>query len=345
MYIPIDKKKDPIMKDYNSSTQIKKIAVTELEYKKARKIFDLAKDYQIIPAPAEEDKLVTLLQREKVDHIIIGVDKYLNSLYNVLPKNGVIARFGVGYDGVDIQKAIEKGILCTNTPGALDDSVAEHTMNLLLAASRSTINIGGKMRSGIWEPSVGCELKGKKLAVIGLGPIGRRVAQIASYGFKMIIYACEINDIDDQLMRNEFGIEKVEKSFESVVSDAEYITLHIPVNNQTKYFINADRLKSIPQHSWLINTSRGSIVDENALFTALSANKLKGAALDVFEYEPYQPVKPGMDLRTLDNVIMTPHVSSSTREACEKMAKQCLQNIRFADNGEFDKMNLLNIIS
>lgn len=332
------------MKDFNSAIQINKIAVTELEYKKAKNIFDLVKDFQIIPAPAEEDLLATLIQREKIDHVIIGVEKYCNSLYNVLPKNSVIARFGVGHDGVDKQKASEKGILCTNTPGALDDSVAEHTMNLLLAASRNTINLGRKMQSGIWEPSVGCELKGKKLTLIGLGPIGRRVAQIASYGFKMIISACEIQDVDGEIMRKEFGIVQVGKSFEIAVANADYVSLHIPVNNQTKHFINTDRLKNIPQNAWLINTSRGAIVDEKALFTALSANKLKGAALDVFESEPYRPADTGMDLRTLNNVIMTPHVGSSTQEACEIMAKQCLQNIWFAEKEEFDKMNLLNNI-
>lgn len=333
------------MQDINSSIQIKKIAVTELEYNKARNVFDLVKDYQIIPAPAEEDKLAALIQREKVYHVIIGVDTYLGSLYNVLPQNGVIARFGVGHDGVDKQKANEKGILCTNTPGALDDSVAEHTMNLLLAASRNTLNLWIKMQMGIWEPFIGSELKGKKLAVIGLGPIGRRVAQISSFGFKMIVHACEITNIDEQFMNKEFGIEKVNKSFESIVSDADYISLHIPVNNQTRHFINANRLKKIPQRAWLINTSRGAIIDEKALFTALSTNKLRGAALDVFENEPYQPIEPGMDLRKLKNVIMTPHVGSSTQEACERMAKQCLRNIRFADNAEFDKMNLLNSIS
>jgi lactate dehydrogenase-like 2-hydroxyacid dehydrogenase len=328
----------------NNYFQMKKIAVTEQEYNKARNVFDLVKDFRIIPAPAEEARLATLIQREKIDYVIIGVDKYLNSLYDVLPKNGVIARFGVGHDGVDKQKATQKGILCTNTPGTLDDSVAEHTMNLLLAASRSTINLGSKMKSGIWEPSVGCELKGKKLSVIGLGPIGRRVAQKASFGFQMIVNGCEIKDIDEQLMFKEFGIEKVGKSFESMVTDADYISLHLPVNDQTKHFINTNRLKKTPENAWLINTSRGAIVDEKALFSALSSNKIKGAALDVFEFEPYKPVEPGMDLRTLDNVIMTPHVGSSTKEACERMARQCLDNILFAENGEFDKMNLLNSI-
>ncbi len=141
---------------------MKKIAVTEMEYRKARNIFDSVTDFTIIPAPAEEDKLAALIIREKVNYVIIGIDKYTGALYDSLNGNDVIARFGVGHDGVDKQKATERGILCTNTPGALDDSVAEHTMNLILAASRGTINLGRKTQSGIWEPFVGSELKGKK---------------------------------------------------------------------------------------------------------------------------------------------------------------------------------------
>ena len=200
---------------------MKKIAVTEMEYNKARSVFDRVTDFLIIPSPAEEDKLATLISREKVNYVIIGIDKYTGSLYDSLHKNDVIARFGVGHDGVDKQKATTKGILCTNTPGALDDSVAEHTMNLILAASRSTINLGNKMQSGIWEPSVGSELKGKKLAVIGLGPIGRRVSQIASFGFKMIVSACVVHNRDEQLMRKEYGIGKVDTNFEHLVADAD----------------------------------------------------------------------------------------------------------------------------
>lgn len=321
---------------------MKRIAVTEAEYNKARDVFDKVKDFIIIPAPAEEDKLATLINREKVNYVIIGIEKYTGAIYNSLHKNDVIARFGVGHDGVDKQKATERGILCTNTPGALDDSVAEHTMNLILAASRGTINLGRKTQSGIWEPFVGSELKGKKLTVVGLGPIGRRVSQIASFGFKMIVSACVNRNIDEQLMRKEYGLESVGDNFEKMVSEADYVSLHIPSNIHTKDFINSERLKSISNHAWLINTSRGAVIDENALFKSLSASEIKGAALDVFVFEPYKPVDPGMDLRTLNNVIMTPHVGSSTKEACERMARQCLDNILYADKGEFDKMNLLN---
>jgi phosphoglycerate dehydrogenase-like enzyme len=128
-----------------------------------------------------------------------------------------------------------------------------------------------------------------------------------------------------------------------MVSEADYVSLHIPSNSQTKEFINSGRLKSIPDHAWLINTSRGAVIDERALYKSLLASEIKGAALDVFVSEPYKPVDPEMDLRTLNNIIMTPHVGSSTQEACERMARQCLDNILFAEKGEFDKMNLLNI--
>ncbi len=321
---------------------MKKIAVTEMEYNKARNIFDSVSDFLIIPAPAEEDKLATLIKRENVNYVIIGIDKYTKALYDSLKVNDVIARFGVGHDGVDKQKATERGILCTNTPGALDDSVAEHTMNLILAASRGTINIGRKTLSGIWEPFVGSELKGKKLTVVGLGPIGRRVSQIASFGFKMIVSACVNRNIFEHTMLKEYGIEKAGNNFENMVAGADFVSLHIPSNIQTKDFINSKRLNSIPDHAWLINTSRGAVIDERALYKALSASEIKGAALDVFVSEPYKPADPEMDLRTLNNIIMTPHVGSSTQEACERMARQCLDNIMHAEKGEFDKMNLLN---
>lgn len=321
---------------------MKKIAVTEMEYRKVRNFFESISDFHIIPAPAEEDKLAALIIREKVNHVIIGIDKYTGALYDSLSANDVIARFGVGHDGVDKQKATERGILCTNTPGALDDSVAEHTMNLILAASRGTIDLGKKTQSGIWEPFVGSELKGKRLTVIGLGPIGRRVAQIAAFGFKMTVSACVNRNIIEQDLLKEYGIEKAGNNFENMVNGADFVSLHIPSNIQTKDFINSERLKSIPDHAWLINTSRGAVIDERALYKALTSSEIKGAALDVFVHEPYKPVDPEMDLRTLNNIIMTPHVGSSTQEACERMARQCLDNILYAEKREFDKMNLLN---
>ena len=263
-------------------------------------------------------------------------------LYQALTSGAVIARFGVGHDGVDKLQATAQGLLCTNTPGALDDSVAEHTINLLFAAVRQTVAQAGRLRAGEWAPQMGTELKGKTLAVIGCGPIGRRVAQIAARGLGMKVVGCKLTDLGVERLLREFGFATVVKDFAQAVKGADFVSLHIPSLPQTRHFISHQRLGLLSPGCWLVNTGRGALVDEAALFDALSDGKLAGAALDVFEREPYVPVTPDKDLRTLPNVIMTPHISSSTREACDRMAYRALRNIQLAEAGKYDEMDLLN---
>lgn len=282
------------------------------------------------------------LKENDAKYAVIGVDKYVGPLYEAIPKGGVIARFGIGYDGVDQIKATERGICCTNTPGVLDVSVAEYAIALILTASRKIIEMGTETRKGGWTPTIGCELKGKTLAIIGCGSIGKNVAQIAAFGLKMKVIGCEISNIDENEMKNEYGFEKITKDFDEAVSEANYISLHIPLNDFTKHFINEETIQKIPKKCWLINTARGPIVDEVALFKALHSKRIAGAVLDVYENEPYKPVHKDCDLRKLDNIFMLPHTGSYTEEACNRMAKQCLQNIKFADMKEYEKMDLLN---
>jgi phosphoglycerate dehydrogenase-like enzyme len=263
-------------------------------------------------------------------------------LYQTLSKGGVIARFGVGHDGVDKAQATANGLFCTNTPGALDDSVAEHTINLLFAAARHTVAQASGLRAGSWSPQMGAELKGKTLAVIGCGAIGRRVAQIVAHGLGMKVVGCEVADLDVKRMQREFGFAAVAKDFADAVGGADYVSLHIPSVPATRHFLNCGRLGLLLAGCWIVNTARGALVDEVALFDALAGGKLAGAALDVFEREPYEPAAPGKDLRTLANVIMTPHISSSTREACSRMASRALLNIQLAEAGRYDEMDLLN---
>ena len=125
------------------------------------------------------------------------------------------------------------------------------------------------------------------------------------------------------------------------VGEADFVTLHIPLVGSTKCFINSERLNMIPHGAWLINTSRGAIVDEKALFLALRSGTIAGAALDVFINEPYQPVDKKHDLKLLNNVILTPHIGSTTSEASRRMAKRCLSNIEFAERGEYGKMDIV----
>jgi lactate dehydrogenase-like 2-hydroxyacid dehydrogenase len=277
-----------------------------------------------------------------IRHVIVGVDRYVGPLYDAMETGGVIARFGVGHDGVDKDLATRKGLLCTNTPAVLDDSVAELTIALVLAAARHVPAGVAATRRREWSPKVGRELRGKRLAIIGCGSIGRRVARIASSGFGMDVTGCDVISVDMKRMRDEFGFTDVVTDFAAAVADADYVSLHIPGTPETRHLVNRERLETMPGRAWLINTARGTVVDETALFDAISEGRLAGAALDVFEREPYDPVQPDKDLRTLENVVMTPHIGSSTQEACHRMALRALRNIGLAEERRFDEMDLLN---
>ena len=315
-----------------------KVAVTEIEYDKAEHAFSSAEGFECLPAPAVEDELAEALRSAGLKYVIVGVQEYAGELYKALPKGGVIARFGVGHDSVDKALATEAGILCTNTPNVLNDSVAEHTLALMMAGARWIPALAKDARVGVWTPRVGVELRKKTLAIIGCGPIGCHVGRMAAFGFGMRVVGCEVRDVD----LGYLGFESVYKDFADAVAEADFVSMHLPSTPQTHHYLNEERFGQLPDGAWLINTARGAIVDEGALYDALSTGKLAGAALDVFEKEPYTPVALDKDLRTLKNVIMTPHVASSTQEACDRMANRAMANVRLGEEGSYAEMDLLN---
>jgi lactate dehydrogenase-like 2-hydroxyacid dehydrogenase len=189
---------------------------------------------------------------------------------------------------------------------------------------------------------VGTELAGKLLAVIGCGAIGCRVAAIASRGFGMRAIGCEVRAVDAGRMKAEHGFEAVTPSFEAAADGADFVSLHMPSVPSTRGYVDATRLARLRREAWLINTARGAIVDEAALFDGLKTGTIRGAALDVFCREPYEPVQPDKDLRSLPNVIMTPHVGSTTTEACRQMAARALRNVMLGERREYGAMDLLN---
>jgi len=321
-----------------------KVAVTEPEYAKARDLFEQAIDrgLECIGVPHADAACAQAVREHKAHHVVLGPESYLEHLYEALPHGRVLARFGVGYDGLDLELATRHGLLCTNTPGVLDLSVAEHTMGLISAAARQTPLLNETTRRGDWQPTMGLELSGKCLAVIGCGPIACRVARIASFGYGMRVTGCEVREIDSDAMKRDYGFERVVCDFAEAVSHADFVSLHIPSTAVTCGFMNRERLAQCRANAWLINTARGAVVDEEALFDALRDGIIGGAALDVFEREPYAPGDAAKDLRELDNVIMTPHSGSDTTEACARMAERALDNIRLAIEGRFEEMNLLN---
>jgi lactate dehydrogenase-like 2-hydroxyacid dehydrogenase len=314
------------------------VLVTETEFKRAPDVFSSA-PVQCISVAGDEATLSREIRQRGARSVIVGSVKYTGAIYDALSPGGVIARFGVGHDGIDKDKATAARVLCTNTPGVLDQSVAELAMLLILASARRVASLDAEMRAGTWNlgPS-GIELRGKTLAIIGSGRIGQATARIASHGFGMRTIAFRRTPrAGDAAAFDTMAID-----FASAVGDADFVSLHINAEPANHQFLNRARLSLMPARAWLINTARGSVVDENALYDALIEKRLAGAALDVFDREPYVPTDPARDLRTLANVVLAPHVGSHTREANRGMAERALQNVMRADAGDFQGMDLLN---
>jgi len=315
------------------------VLVTEHEYRKAEATFSAATAVRCLPAPPDEAELARAIRDAGAAAVIVGARVYSGPLYDALPSGGVIARFGVGHDGIDKARATTAGLLCTNTPGVLNRSVAEHTMLLIAAAARAIVPMSAGMARQTWQPVTGTELEGKTLAIVGCGGIGREVARIAHVGYGMRVVGCSRPEAPPPAPPH---FTTMTNDFATAARDADYVSLHMSATHDNVRWLDAARLASLREHSWLINTARGSLVDEAALFTALVQGGLAGAALDVFVREPYEPADGSGDLRSLPNVILTPHVGSNTVEANGRMAERALRNIALAGRHAFAQMDLLN---
>ncbi len=225
----------------------------------------------------------------------------------------VIGRAGTGVDNIDIEAATEHGIAVVNTPDSATISTAEHTIGLLLALTRHITRAGEALKDGRWERRkfLGSEIRGKTLGIIGLGRIGGEVAKRAR-AFEMVVIA---NDPYIPRSRGEnLRVELV--SLEELLRTSDFISLHVPLTSETRGMIGARELSMVKPSAYLINSARGSVVDEEALVQALREGRLAGAALDVFSQEP-----PGMSpLLASDKVVATPHLGASTIEAQASVA-------------------------
>ena len=316
------------------------VLVTEPEFVRAEAFFTSYEPLECVPAPPADRELAAAVRARGARHAVVGPLQYPEAIYGALPRGAVLARFGVGYDGIDLARATAAGLLCTNTPDVLHQSVAELTMLLIAAAARRLLPMAGGMREGQWLPATGGELAGRTLTIVGTGKIGRTVAQIASRGFQMRVIGCRRPGASQADQGAAFDM--VTSDFGAAVAEADYVSLHIPGSPENRHFVDARRLSHMPDRTWLINTARGAVVDERALFEALAGGRIAGAALDVFEHEPYEPVDRARDVRTLANVILLPHVGSNTTAANRRMAERALGNIVKAEAGDFGGMDLLN---
>jgi phosphoglycerate dehydrogenase-like enzyme len=317
-----------------------KVLVTEPEYRKVEGSFIAVDGLECIGAPEVEQELAAAIRDSRSRYVIVGNRKYSGPLYDAMPAGGVIARLGVGHDGIDKEQATAAGLLCTNTPGVLDQSVAEHTMLLIAAAARRFVPALASMSSGAWNTEAGRDMHGKTLAIVGCGGIGRAVARVAALGYGMRVIGCTRANAPAPAAIEYF--HSVTNDFSTAVRDADFVSLHMPASRENIGFLNRERLAFLNNRTWLINTARGAVVDEAALFEFLASGRLAGAALDVFVREPYVPAEGSGDLRSLPNVVLTPHVGSNTVESNRRMAERALQNITFAEAREFARMDLLN---
>ncbi len=240
------------------------------------------------------------------------------------PHLRVIARAGTGVDNIDIHAATRRGIAVMNAPGANTVSAAEHALGLLLALVRHIPWAADAMRRGEWDRKrfEGTELRGKTIGVVGLGRIGGHVAQIAkAFGMHVVAH--------DPYLAAERAAELQVKllPLDQLLRQADVVTLHVAHTEQTHHLINAERLRLMKPTAVLINTARGELVDERALADAVQADRIAGAAVDVFAVEPLPADSP---LRKLDRVILTPHLAASTAEAQERVSLEICTAVREA---------------
>lgn len=256
---------------------------------------------------------------------IIGTKRYPDAFYGNLRSGTLVQRFGVGADSVPISLCRDRGVYVGYTPGVLEPAVAEHTMALILALARRVCTLDREMRAGEWRKIEAVELRGKTLALIGFGRIAREVARMAKYGFGMRVTACGRRAAPEPAHRDL--VDHYGTDLAAALRDADIISIHLPQAADTVRMIDAAALSLLRPTALLVNTARGSVIDEPALYAALASKRIAGAALDVFTVEPYVPTADAptqADFRTLDNCILTPHCGSNTGEANERMAEICI---------------------
>ena len=221
----------------------------------------------------------------------------------------IIARVGVGLDNIDQDAAKEKNIRVINAVEGAVTAVAELVIGLMLSMAREIPRADREVRNGNWikKELMGSELKGKYLGIVGLGNIGKRLGRLAR-ALNMNIIGYDVTEIDEEFSK-EVGLMKAD--LDTLLSSADYISFHVPLLDSTRHMINADKLKLMKKTARIINTARGGVIDEEALYNSLKDGNLAGAALDVFEVEP----ATGNKLTTLPNFVATPHMGAQTKEA------------------------------
>ncbi|MCP4397602.1 MAG: phosphoglycerate dehydrogenase [bacterium] len=268
------------------------------------------------------------------DGVIIGSEPFNAEIMEGLQDRlKAVIRFGVGYDAVDLDAATRSGIPVANTPGTNSVSVAEHALTLMLALQKKVVENCSNLRKGEWVEPIGKELSAKTVALLGFGKIARILAGfLKGFSCRVIAYDVCFNGEKAQ----ELGVEYCEIA--PLFSEADVISLHIPFTPETNKIVGKEFLGKMKNSAFLINTSRGGVVDEEALISVLQENRIAGAGLDVFSEEPIAPDHP---FTKLENVVMTPHVAASTYESSVRTYRMAIDSVLDFMKGK-TRDNLLN---
>ncbi len=280
-------------------------------------------EVQVVPRSIDlwqEDNLINLLAG--CHAVLAGSEPYTPRVIESLPNLRVIARTGVGFDAIDLAACDEHKVVVTTTPGVNHHSVAEHTLALLFGVARGFPDNDRRVREDRWKRIARPRIMGRTLGLVGLGRIGKAVAwRAAGLGLKILAY----EPYPDREFLQQWRIELVD--FEDLLRRSDFVSLHLPMSKEAKHLINAETLAMMKPGSILINTARGPLVDEKALYEALKTGHLRGAGLDVFEAEPLPLSSP---LLELDNVLLAGHLAGLDEESHDdtfQMAAETVINL------------------
>lgn len=266
--------------------------------------------------PMSEEEFVKLLS--DADGVILGTQKFSRRVVEACPRLKVISRHGVRVDNVDVQAARELGVVVTNTPHVYVSAVADFTVGLIVAAARRIVEAHESVKSGGWERPVGRSVYGRTLGVVGTGRVGAAVIR-RMRGFAMSFLAFDIEPRSE--LSREFGVRYVH--LDELLRRSDFVTIHVPLTERTRGLIGERELRMMKPTATLVNTSRGGVVDEKALYKALKEGWIAGAALDVFEKEPLR----NSPLLELPNLVLTSHIGSYTEECLEEMSRLAAENL------------------
>jgi glyoxylate reductase len=301
-----------------------KVFCTHALFDEARKILDANCDIQYwteSERPPREELLRRVKDREGL--ICLLTEKINEELLRAAPKLRIVSNVAVGFDNIDVDACTKRGVVATNTPGVLDETTADFAWTLLLAVARRLSEGEALARSGNWkgwnlDQLCGADIWGKTLGIVGFGRIGRAVARRA-LGFQMkVIYTDAIRAPEDV----EKSVNAEFRDMNALLAESDFISLHVPLLPDTRALFDGPKFYRMKPTAFLINTSRGPVVDEAALVAALENKKIAGAALDVYENEPF--IHPGLKR---PNVVLAPHLASASVETRSKMSTMAANNV------------------